>query len=299
MARSPKADSTGLPQADHRGYTLLDFGQEQRLEQWGPYRLIRPDPTAFDYPAHPEMWADADATYEGEKGKGAWAQRAALPERWVVTFGDLLLAAKLAPYKHTGVFPEQQQNWDWMRAQARTHGRPLTVLNLFAYTGGATMALAKDGHFVTHVDASRPAIGWAKENAELNALPPDSIRWMLEDAAVFAAREVKRGKRYDAIVLDPPAFGHGPSGKSWRIDKDLAPLLEDCCMLLSENPCFLLVNGYAQHDTPDSFWQLLGGVLHAKRGKGGWDIDAEELKLTAQDGRTLSTGIYARCAFGE
>jgi 23S rRNA (cytosine1962-C5)-methyltransferase len=279
-----------------RGYELLDFGDGERLERWGPYRLIRPDPTAVFGPRHPALWKQFDAIYQGEKGKGAWGTPKPLPERWVTTFGDVQLWTRLAPYKHTGVFPEQQQNWDWMREQGK--GRKLTVLNLFAYTGGATMALAKDGHFVTHVDSSRPSIGWAKENAELNALPSDAIRWILEDAAVFVAREVKRGKRYDAVLLDPPAYGHGPSGEAWRVERDLAPLLENCVTLLSENPAFLVVNGYAQNDTSDSFWQLIGGIMHTKRGKKGWDLDADDLLLTAEDGRSLSTGIYARTAFG-
>jgi 23S rRNA (cytosine1962-C5)-methyltransferase len=211
-----------------------------------------------------------------------------------VTFGDLVLRTKLAPYKHTGVFPEQEQNWAWMRDKSRS--KKLNILNLFAYTGGATMALAKDGHFVTHVDSSRPAIGWAKENAQLNQLPGDAVRWILEDAAVFAAREVKRGKKYDGILLDPPAFGHGPSGEAWRVERDLPPLLENCCKLLSDDPVFLLVNGYAQGEAPDSFAMTVAGVIDRVYGE-KFEMDADELLLTAEDGRTLSTGVYVRCSF--
>ena len=283
---------------DSRAYALLDFGNDMRLEQWGPYRLARPDPTAFLPPAHPELWGTADAVYEGQKGNGEWVMTTAIPEKWVTVHDDVLMLTKLAPYKHTGVFPEQSQNWRWMRERAKKKGEPLKILNLFGYTGGATVALAKDGHFVTHVDTSRPAITWAKENAELNEIPGDRIRWMPEDASVFAAREVKRGKTYDAILLDPPAMGHGTSGKVWKIEKDLAPLLENCRALLSDTPCFVVMNGYAQHDTPDSFWQLLAGVLQVRFGREGYDIDADELFLKAEDGRALSTGIYARCAFG-
>jgi 23S rRNA (cytosine1962-C5)-methyltransferase len=278
-------------------YTLLDFGDGKRLEQWGPYRLVRPDPTARDVPAKPALWRSADATYQGEKGKGAWQTRAPLPPSWPVAFDDLRLTVKLAPYKHTGVFPEQQANWRWTRDAARAAGRPLTVLNLFAYTGGATVSLAKDGHFVTHVDASKPAIGWAKENAALNDLPGDRIRWMLEDAPAFAAREVRRGKTYDGIILDPPAFGHSPSGKTWRLDRDLAPLLEHCAALLSPNPAFIVLNGYAQGDTPASFHRLLTGVLRGRTAFTRFDIDARDLSLATPDGRELSTGIVARCAF--
>ncbi len=278
-------------------YTLLDFGNGERLEQWGPWRLRRPDATSMGAaPTKPELWAAADAVYEGEKGKGEWMTKTPLPEHWPVAFGDLRLLTRLAPYKHTGVFPEQRQNWDFARAAAKKLGRPLTVLNLFAYTGGATIALAKDGHFVTHVDSSRPSIGWAKENALLNTIGPDRIRWMLEDAAVFTAKEVKRGKRYDGIILDPPAYGHGPSGKTWRVERDLAPLLEHCCALLSETPAFLILNGYAQHDTPESFRKLLAGILHSKMKK-EFTIESGDILLKTDDGRTLETGIVARVKF--
>lgn len=280
-------------------YALLDFAYGERLEQWGPYRLRRPDPTTMGaVEAYPELWKEVDASYSGEKGKGEWVASRPLPEHWPVTFGDITLHARLAPYKHTGVFPEQRANWDWARAQARKHGRALSVLNLFAYTGGATVALAKDGHFVTHVDAARPSIGWAKENAALNAIASDRIRWMLEDAPTFAAKEVKRGKTYDAIILDPPAYGHGPSGKTWRVERDLAPLLESCCALLSLQPCFIVLNGYAQHDTPESFHRLLSGVLHDRLPGVAFTIDARELLLPTADGRALETGIVARSAFG-
>lgn len=278
-------------------YSLLDFGGGKRLEQWGPYRLTRPDPTAVGLPGSPDLWPFSDAVYEGEKGKGDWKLLSPMSEQWTTDVDDLHLRIRLAPYKHTGVFPEQQQNWNWARSQAKKSGRPLNVLNLFAYTGGATMALAKDGHFVTHVDASKPAIAWAKENAELNAIAPTGIRWMLEDAAIFAGRERKRGKRYDAIVLDPPAFGHSPAGKTWRVERDLAPLLEDCAALLSDTPSFIVLNGYAHGDTPDSFRRLLTGVLKGANAKRAFTIDAKELTLAAANGKKLSTGIVARCAF--
>ncbi len=278
-------------------YALIDFGNGKRLEQWGEFTLVRPDPTADAAPLKPELWTNANAVYDGEKGKGEWITPRGLPEHWPVHFDDLQMSIRLAPYKHTGVFPEQQQNWTWSRAQAKKAAKPLTVLNLFAYTGGATMALAKDGHFVTHVDASKPAIGWGKENAQLNALKPDAIRWILEDAPLFAERERKRGKRYDAIILDPPAFGHSPSGKTWRVERDLAPLLEDCCALLSGTPSFLLLNGYARGDTPDSFHRLLTGILRSTRPDLKFEIAVNDLSLTAKDGRKLSTGIVARCTF--
>lgn len=283
---------------DPSGYSLLDFGDTSRLEQWGPYRLIRPDPTAMGEPMNRSEWDDADATYVGEKGKGAWLRRTEMPDAWDIAFDDFSLRAKLTPYKHTGIFPEQQENWRWARAESRRLSRPLSVLSLFAYTGGMTVALAKDGHAVTHVDASKPAVAWAKENAALNQLAPDAVRWIIDDAAVFAARERKRGKTYDALVLDPPAFGHSPSGKTWKVEKDLAPLLEDCCALLSPEPAFVVLNGYAQHATADSFKRLLGGVLLAQ-GREKFRISAAELLLRTSDDRTLSTGIVARCGFAK
>ncbi|MDB5318899.1 MAG: hypothetical protein JWN40_530 [Phycisphaerales bacterium] len=278
-------------------YTLLDFGNGKRLEQWGQFRLIRPDPAATGTPTNTALWKTADAIYQGEKGKGTWASLTPMPKEWPIAFKDLRLIVRLAPYKHTGVFPEQQENWNWARARARQGARPLAVLNLFAYTGGATVALAKDAHFVTHVDASKPAIAWAKDNAALNALPADRIRWILDDAPAFVAREQRRGKKYDAIILDPPAFGHSPTGKAWRVERDLAPLLEDCCQLLSYNPAFIILNGYAQHDTPESFHRLLTGILRAKTNFTNFKIDAKELRLNASNGRALSTGTVARCAF--
>jgi len=285
-----------------QSYELLDFGNEQRLEQWAKYRLVRPDPTAKGQPRHPEMWSEADAVYKGEKGIGNWElgvgnreSGVGMPDKWNVAFDDIELIVRLTPYKHTGVFPEQLQNWRWAREKGSE--RSLNILSLFAYTGGATVALAKDGHMVTHVDASKPTVEWAKENAALNQIPSDRIRWITDDAPTFVSREIKREKTYDAIIIDPPAYGHGPSGKTWRVQRDLAPLLESCVSLLSDAPCFLILNGYAQNDTPQSFHRLLSGIFHTKRPELKPKIESEELLLQSQDGRTLSTGIVARCAF--
>ena len=277
-------------------YNLLDFGHGKRLEQWGEYMLVRPDPTAAGEPLHPALWSKADAVYEGEKGKGTWRKNTELPEQWMIAVDDLHLRVRLAPYKHTGVFPEQVENWRWARARGSA-GKPLTVLNLFAYTGGMTMALAKDGHAVTHVDASKPAIVWAKENAELNQLSPTSVRWIMDDVPTFVAREKKRGKQYDGIILDPPAYGHSPSGKTWRVERDLAPILEDCIAILSSQPAFLILNGYAQADTPDSFRRLLTGIIKTKNPRQKFDLETKEMNLETEDGRKLSTGIVARVAF--
>jgi 23S rRNA (cytosine1962-C5)-methyltransferase len=304
------------------GYQLLDFGDARRLERWGPYRLDRPDPTAQGPRQDPRAWAAADAVYEGEKGRGHWQTRRPLADVWPVAFDDLRLNVRLTPYKHTGVFPEQAENWRWMRDHAkRTATTPrlagplagrgrdaapsqnvagarderISVLNLFAYSGGATVALAKDDRFVTHVDASRPAIGWAKENATLNDVPAGGVRWMLEDAPAFVARELRRGRRYDGIVLDPPAFGHSPTGKTWRSETDLAPLLEGCFKLLSDRAGFLVLNGYARQETPERLGRLAEDIARQAIPSRRVRVKAEELFLTAADGRHLSTGVVARC----
>lgn len=278
-------------------YSLLDFSNGKRLEQWGEFRLIRPDPTADGPMSAPELWNNIDAEFIGEKGKGEWKKHRDLPEHWSVPFGDITLLARLAPYKHTGIFPEQNENWQWMRAEAKKMNRPLTVLSLFAYTGGATVALSKDGHSVTHVDSAKPSIGWAKENALLNMVAQDKTRWILDDAQTFVTRELKRQKSYDGIILDPPAFGHSPTGKTWRADRDLKPLLEDCVSLLSEKPSFILLNGYAQNAEPESYSRLLTAILKYKRPELHVEITAHDLLLTAKDGRELSTGSTVRCGF--
>lgn len=278
-------------------YSLLDFGEKQRLEQWGEYCLIRPDPTAGGPMSAPEEWKTVDAEFIGEKGKGEWKKHRDLPECWQVTFDDLTLLARLAPYKHTGIFPEQRENWQWMRSQAKQVHAPLRVLNLFAYTGGATVALSKDGHHVTHVDSAKPSIGWAKENAVLNVIAPDRARWILDDAQTFVTRELKRQKSYDGIILDPPAFGHSPTGKTWRVERDLKPLLEDCTALLSEKPCFMVLNGYAQNAEPESYAILLRAILKSKRPELHATVTAHDLVLHTTDGRELSTGSTVRCEF--
>lgn len=275
-------------------YVLLDAGRGERLEQWGPYRLRRPDAQATMGRALPaEQWSRIDAHYRGEAGHGHWERHADLPERWTIAHGGLTLVVKLAPFKHTGVFPEQSANWRWMAAAATAAagGRPITVLNLFAYTGGASMALARAGHRVTHVDASKPALAWARENAAANDLPADAIRWIQDDAAAFVRREIRRARRYDAVILDPPAFGRTPDGKIWRVRDHLAPLLDDLMSLLAE-PLFLVVNDYsrdADHKTLAEQVQLSFGA-HAVRGH----LEAGHLTLPLPAGRSLDTGTFVR-----
>jgi 23S rRNA (cytosine1962-C5)-methyltransferase len=275
-------------------YKLLDAGAGARLEQWGPYRLKRPDPRATMRPIlSRETWGDVDARYEGEAGKGRWVRVTAVPERWPITHGGVTLVVKLAPFKHTGVFPEQAKHWNWMRSVATAAGRQLTILNLFAYTGGATMALAKAGHLVTHVDASKPALAWARENAAANALLPDAVRWIQDDAATFVKREVKRGKHYDAVVMDPPAFGRTPEGRVWKLRDDLPPLLASVAALL-ENPAFVLINDYSRDADHEQLAQLLDSSLQLPRPKPHARAEAGTLRLSLADGRALDTGAFAR-----
>jgi 23S rRNA (cytosine1962-C5)-methyltransferase len=293
-------------------YALLDAGGGERLEQWGPYRLRRPDARAIfmrrSLPA--SAWDRVDAHYQGEAGRGRWARLTAVPERWPITHAGLTLIVKLAPYKHTGVFPEQADHWKWMTRTAAKHTShiaiatsasrpPLSVLNLFAYTGGATMALARAGHHVTHVDASKPALAWARENATANNLPADAIRWIQDDAATFVKRELRRGRRYNAAIMDPPAFGRTPEGRIWRLADHLGSLLADVISLLEE-PAFLLINDYSRDADPATLEQSVESALgpaltsgNAVR-KRAARLESGHLRLQTADGRWLDTGSFVR-----
>jgi len=277
-------------------FALLDTGDGLRLEQWGPFRLSRPDPQIiWDRHLAPDEWRKTDAQFEGTGERGRWTVAKQLPESWPVTYQlpiakqHVTLKARLTPFKHTGIFAEQAANWEWMEKLLQGK-RERKILNLFGYTGAASMILTILGQQVTHVDASKPAIGWAKENQQVNKLPKDSIRWILDDAAKFVAREVKRGQQYDGIIMDPPAFGHSPDGKTWRFNKDLPGLLRDCVSLLSDDADFLLINGYATNSSAIALQNILEDAMKHKPGK----KEHGELCLKQQDGRLISTGIFAR-----
>lgn len=282
------------------GFELIDSGQGARLERFGEFVLSRPDPQAIWQCHLPRAWDRIDALFSsgaGERGLWKFAKNNPLPASWTVDWQDVKLTAKLTPFKHTGIFPEQAANWEWMAAKLQVESRKYKVesnkpkiLNLFGYTGAASVILAKAGCFVTHVDASKPAISWAKENQQVNNLPADSIRWILDDAAKFVEREVKRGSQYDGILMDPPAFGHSPSGKPWKFNKDLPSLLANCAKLLSAQATFLLVNGYATNASPLSLHNLLEDTISDRPG----NIEYGELCLQQRDHRLLSTGIFAR-----
>ena len=270
-------------------FELLDSGQEYRLERWGSIILARPDPQAI-WQRHLDEseWDKANAIFDDHRRK--WVIKKDVPESWAIKYGDMKLVAKLTPFKHTGIFAEQATNWEWMTHQLQNTSSKLRILNLFGYTGGATILLTKLGHFVTHVDASKPAIAWAKENQKLNELSQDSIRWILDDAAKFVKRELARGQKYDAIIMDPPAFGHSPTGKTWKFSDDLPKLLSDCAKILSDDAKFLIINGYATNSSAIALQNLLEDAVTSRKGQ----VESGELGLKQKDGRLLSTGIFAR-----
>lgn len=271
-------------------FELLDTGDGFRLERWGNLKLKRPDPQIIWPASSPAEWQNIDAEFTSSGERGRWNKKPGLPDKWEIYFRpDIKFQAKLTPFKHTGVFAEQAANWEWMMNVAQG-SQPLKILNLFAYTGGATMVLTRLGHQVTHVDASKPSIGWAKENQFLNRFPEDSIRWILDDALKFVQREAKRGAEYDGIIMDPPAFGHSPTGKTWKFNRDLPKLLELSEQLLSPEAKFLLINGYATNSSALSLQNLLEDVMQSREGK----ITAGELCLQQKTGRMISTGIFAR-----
>ncbi len=272
-------------------FELLDTGDGFRLEQWGSVRLQRPDPQVIWQASLPKSeWDKADAMFIGTGERGKWQKHSKVPQQWEVYFRpDIKLLAKLTPFKHTGIFAEQAANWEWMMNICKNQPK-LNILNLFAYTGGATMVLTRLGHFVTQVDASKPSIAWAKENQKLNRFDEDSIRWILDDALKFCEREVKRGAKYDGIILDPPAFGHSPSGKTWKFNRDIPKLLDLCVQLLSDDARFLLMNAYATNTSSLSLHNVMQEKLTSLGGK----IEFGELCLKEKTDRIISTGSFAR-----
>ncbi len=246
-----------------RDFEVLDASDKEKLERWGDYLLIRPDPQViWNTPKDKRLWGRHNARYHrSSKGGGHW-DIVDLPEEWTISYPlaigrDISFKLKPFAFKHTGVFPEQAANWDRVSLAIRGAGRPISVLNLFAYTGGATLACAAAGASVTHVDASKGMVGWAKENAAISGLSEAPIRWLVDDCAKFVARELRRGRHYDAIILDPPSYGRGPKGEIWKIEQTIYPLLCDLSLLLSEEPLFILINSYTTGLQPAVLTYLL------------------------------------------
>jgi 23S rRNA (cytosine1962-C5)-methyltransferase len=273
-------------------YALLDSGNGYRLEKFGQYILKRPDPQTIWQKKQPQsVWDQSQARYlPAKNNSGSW-QSNSLPEKWKMTYQDYQFFAKLTPFKHTGVFPEQQLNWDFLEFQLAKQNRPVKLLNLFAYTGIASLIAAKNQAFVTHVDASKSSIEWAKENARLSQVAPDRIRWIIDDAQKFVQREIRRQSYYDAVILDPPVYGHGPGGETWDFFKDFPNLLKSIKQLLNPQPLFVVANAYAVSASAIMLNNLFQDNFVALNGQ----FDYGELALQElSSSRLLSTGIFSR-----
>ena len=280
------------------GYSLQDSGEGEKLERFGVFTLARPDPQALWLKNNPiEIWQKAQGVFHiNEKTKkSAWIIKEGVPAKWQVEIGGLQFAIKPSSFKHVGVFPEQVPNWDWIREalkSAKSHdGGKVSVLNLFGYTGGATLAAAQSGAEVCHVDSSKTAITWARENAGINNLSDKPIRWILDDAMTFVTREIKRGNKYDAIIMDPPAFGRGPSGEVWKIEDDFLKLIDLCKQVMSPKPIFFLMSGYASGYSAIAYGNILKNLTKDWAG----EIETGELTIEEEKtGRLLPAGIFGR-----
>jgi 23S rRNA (cytosine1962-C5)-methyltransferase len=276
-----------------KDYELLDSGEGEKLERFGDIVLSRPDPQAIWHKNLPESeWKNADATFSREGQNGSWNMREGTPAKWNIDFSGLKFFIKPTAFKHTGIFPEQSTNWEWLkRVLGNSDKKDPEILNLFGYTGGASLICTQAGAKVVHVDSSNSAINWAKENAELSGLADTPTRWILDDARVFVEREIKRGRKYDGIIMDPPAFGHGAKKELWKIEENLLQLVEDCMKLLSDKPLFFLINGYSAGYSAIAYKNILFDLERKHGGK----IDVGELAIEeSQSGRLLPAGIFAR-----
>lgn len=316
-----KMDRITLITKAEAGYALIDSGMEEKLERFGDQVVARPDPQALWPKAREGEWSSANGTYVRQGEEGKWTGN--LPKEWQVEVGGLKMLVKPTSFKHVGIFPEHVPGWQWVEslvaegkegqrglrsATARglsdfsaeksstpsdllSQQHKIKILNLFGYTGGYTLAAAKAGAEVTHVDASKTAVAWARDNASINGLSEAPIRWIVEDVLVYLRREIKRGSKYDAIIMDPPAFGHGPDGELWKFEEHFLELMQLCGQLLSEKPLFVLINGYAAGYSPLAFAYNLDSISK----KFGGRIEYGELAIAEQGSeRLLPAGIFAR-----
>ncbi len=259
-------------------YSLIDCSSSEKLEKWGDIVLIRPDPQIIwktEYKS--KLWGNYHGHYHrSDKGGGAWDFAKKIPSDWTISYGDLKFIIKPTAFKHTGLFPEQAVNWDFISGLIKDAGRPINVLNLFAYTGGATLACAAAGASVCHVDASKGMVSWARENAAASNLSEKPIRWIVDDCEKFVNREIKRGRKYDAIIMDPPSYGRGPSGEVWKLEDNIYDFVKLCSSLLSDDPLFFLLNSYTTGLSPSVMAYILGETISPKHsGK----IFADEIGL--------------------
>jgi 23S rRNA (cytosine1962-C5)-methyltransferase len=299
--------TTGGKNSNWKDYELLDSGDGMKLERYGEVLISRPETQALWKPLRPELWKKAQATFEWKDGKSTWKSNSQVPESWPLAWQDIKFSARLTSFKHTGIFPEQAANWSWLEEQVhnlmnpqvkpaeRAAAEPLKVLNLFGYTGIASVVAAKAGAIVTHIDASKQSLDWAHDNARLSGIPEGNIKYLYEDAMSFVKREARRGNTYDGIILDPPAFGRGAKGEVWKIEEQLQELIETTKELLSDKPrSFYLLNGYAAGYNAQSFAQLAQSIF------GDVNINYGDLNIReSNSGRVIPAGIYASFIIGE
>ena len=276
-----------------KDYEVLDTSRGEKLERWGDYILVRPDPQVIWNTPHDHAgWSHKNGHYHrSAKGGGEW-EFFDLPQEWTIHYRELTFHLKPFSFKHTGLFPEQAVNWDWFSRMIREAHRPVKVLNLFAYTGGATVSAAAAGASVTHVDASKGMVTWAKENAVSSGLGDAPIRWLVDDCVKFVEREIRRGNKYDGIIMDPPSYGRGPKGEIWKIEESIFPFIELCSRLLSDEALFLLINSYTTGLQPAVLSYMLNTVLTRRL---GGQVEAEEIGLpVTESGLVLPCGASGR-----
>lgn len=279
---------------DWKDYEIIDCSNGEKLERWDNIKLLRPDPQIiWDNGVLKDKYNDINAIYiRSNKGGGHWKNLRKTPERWIVTYKDLKFNIKQMGFKHTGLFPEQAVNWDFMMDKIAKSKRNIKVLNLFAYTGGATVACLKAGASVVHVDSSRGMVDWAKENVSLSNLQDRPVRYIVDDVVKFVKREIRRGNKYDAIVMDPPSYGRGANGEVWDIEKDLYPLVELCMEVLSDIPLFFIINSYTTGLSKEVFTNILKKTIATKY---DGDIYSEEIGLPIKNSDlVLPCGICSR-----
>lgn len=285
-----------LKTTKQKDYELLDAGEGQKLERYGDYVMVRPDPEALWQKSLPkEDWSKAGLEFVRTVNRTKWIIKDGVPKKWNISFGDLKFLIAPSSFKHTGLFPEQLPNWTWMESviekNKKSYDKPISVLNLFAYTGGATLAAARAGAEVCHVDGSKTAVAWARENAELSGLTDAPIRWIVDDVLMFLKREIKRGRRYDAILMDPPSFGHGPKDELWKIEIHFFELMKLCKEILSDKPLFVLINGYTAGYSSIAYDNNLKDMMKGHDGK--TEIGELTVEQSNSD-KLLPCGIFAR-----
>ena len=279
---------------DWKEYKILDMANGQKLEQWGNIILSRPDPQIiWKEKSYPSIWKNADAVYSRSKtGGGSWKYNKKLPENWQIKYKDLIFNIKPMGFKHTGLFPEQAVNWDWMIDKIKKTKREIKVLNLFAYTGGATVACLYAGASVCHVDSSKGMVSWAKENVQSSGLSDRKVRYIVDDVNKFVAREIRRGNKYDAIIMDPPSYGRGANGEVWQFENNIYDLVELCKQVLSDNPLFFLINSYTTGISSSVLANLLNLTI-GKEYKG--QVSSGEIGLPMENSSLLlPCGIFGR-----